>query len=395
MIQNKWVPLVRYKIWAFYNKLYLSLNAFLHLLLISQNLPKCDLIKLNAKHENFREQALKATEVSGLLQCLCEHRVLVIAPRFKGNRETLIESDFCSNVVGALKQFGCKVMQYWPSEAELNNPLECSNIKRRVATIIEESSIEYLFLDLNISRKLESLNPSFFLSIKREFGVKIVFLSWDWSVKKFEHWSEVADYFTSNRPSKFDRLTFLDKSKVLGIPGIIYPEEVFPQGPKVLDFFFSGARNRGRKIFLNELEKVHMRKEIWFHSNQRSSMSRKTLSPTLQDYYKSLSSSLMTFSNGFNTLFDSHLTSRFSESILTKTICFYEPCDDLEIFFPRHFEVISVRNRVEFREKLQTILGEPQAAIDFAEKLNKWYSKNYGSKIVLDRIFHEVQGESK
>lgn len=167
MIQNKWVPLARYKIWRFYNKLYLGLNAFLHLLLVSQKLPKCKLIKLNAKHENVRKQDLKATEVSGLLQCLCEHRVLVLAPRFKGNREIFIESDFCSNVVGALKQFGCRVIQYWPPEAELSNPLESLNIKRRIATIIEENSIEYIFLDLNISRKLESLNPAFFLVNKK------------------------------------------------------------------------------------------------------------------------------------------------------------------------------------------------------------------------------------
>jgi len=316
-------------------------------------------------------------------------KVLLLSPRNDHNDSRKFENVFTFNTEKAIQDYGVPVRQYWPSESSLQDSSRTSEIQAEIQSIIETESISFIFADLNIGRKYESISREFLSKLKIQFEIKIIFLSFDWSSAKFRHWNEIADLFTSNSPSRFDEISFVNQRKLLALPSIIYPESRYPTDVnKSLDFAFYGSQSRRRDFYLKKVNQLLQNTEIVFNiPSQNSEKLTEKRNLSIEGYINQLAKARMTFSNGFDSPFHSHITNRFIEAVLVKTICLYEFCDDLAYFFPNHADYISIKSRRDLHSRLKYFNKNRELVRLITEQMRESYISNYSSEKVLTYIF--------
>jgi hypothetical protein len=213
------------------------------------------------------------------------------------------------------------------------------------------------------------------LELKKLYKLKTLMFVPDFELKKLQYWApELVDYINYSRPSLRNKIKFIPDYKLICLPGVPYCETLFEnKGKKEQDFYFSGSKTRQRDIYYDAIKNTKLDINVNF-GNRISSKS-----PNYFEYIKNMSNSRMTFSNGYISKHNSLISGRFIEAILSKCVCFYESCPDLNAFFQPLRHYIPVSNIHEFVITAQFLNMHPELLYTISQDAYSYYMKHYSS----------------
>ena len=164
-----------------------------------------------------------------------------------------------------------------------------------------------------------------------------------------------------------------------------YNESSFFSGfKKVYDIYYSGSDTRQRKIFLNAAENTNLRVKA-LYGNRISEQS-----PNYELYKHELNKSRMTFSNGYITNKNSLIAGRFIESILSRSVCLYEECLDVNAFFQSYLHYVPVTNIHDFVKSAQYLRLNNEVLNTISSESYNYYMNNYSSKLFWNYLSSKI-----
>jgi hypothetical protein len=295
-----------------------------------------------------------------------------------------IENDLHINLVGSLEENGYFFCDAYKEMDKSHSEISFEQYSyRHLDSIISSNKITHIFLDLNSPQNNLICNIDRLTALKKSYNLKVIFFAPDFHLQKYLFWDAIADQFVMSRPSKLDLLPNSIKDRVILQPGVPYSQKLLVSSEKDIDFGFIGSPTRGRKLFLSGIPDLPIKTYIEFSGKSRG------LIRNYSDYASILSRAKMTFSNGFIDSADSLISGRFIESVLSKTLVFYEDCPDLEYFFTPNEHFIAVSKRRTFRKKVMDFYQDQDSRNRIIENAYSYYMSKYGSQLLYQRILGE------
>lgn len=312
-------------------------------------------------------------------------RLLVLLPYFIGNRQNNVENELTINVINSALHAGWIVQQFY-GDSKIHSKRTNNNLEfRNLVDLIENFKPHLLCIDSNAPINFNEFSREKLLKLKQLYKFKVLMFVPDFELKKLRYWAtDLVDYLNYSRPSMRNKIKFISDHKLICLPGIPYCEALFEQQDKKHDFYFSGSKTRQREIYFDALKNTKLKINSNFGNRIFSN------SPDYFHYRKNMCNSQMTFSNGYISKHNSLISGRFIEAILSKCVCFYEICPDLDVFFKPLRHYIPVSNIHEFAITAQFLNMHPELLYTISQNAYDYYMKHYSSKLFWNYITIQV-----
>lgn len=326
--------------------------------------------------------SLKNYEDSGM----CNLKLMLFSSLLLNNSEKYVENDLTSNVMSSAKNAGWDVKQYFGSPLK-NSPhmIERERINE-FNNVLKEFQPNILCIDSNLQINHKTFSYEALMNFKNKYNFKVLMFVPDFEVKKLKYWGrEFVDFMQYSRPSLRKKINFIPDSKIICLPGITYNESsFFSDFKKVYDIYYSGSDTRQRKIFLNAAENTNLKVRALYGNRINEQ------SPNYELYKYELNKSRMTFSNGYITNKNSLIAGRFIESILSRSVCLYEECLDVNAFFQSYLHYVPVTNIHDFVKSAQYLRLNDEVLNTISSESYNYYMSNYSSKLFWSYLSSKI-----
>jgi len=309
-------------------------------------------------------------------------KLLVFSPIFIGNSEKYIKNELTFNVMSSAENAGWNVKQYYGKSQQNASKLVKEREIDEFMRIIEEFKPQLVCIDSNSAINYNNFNNERLSKIKKKYSFKVLMFVPDFEIRKLQYWgNDLVDFVNFSRPSLRSKINFIPEQKLICLPGIPYFESIFEGlSEKKYDFFYSGSDARQRRIFLDGARNTNLYVKALFENRINLE------SPDYKEYCQEIGKSRMTFANGYISRNNSLIAGRFIESILSKSVCLYEDCPDLDAFFLPYRHYIPVSNIHEFVITAQFLRINPEILVRISEEAYTYYMQNYSSKLFWNYI---------
>jgi len=309
-------------------------------------------------------------------------KLLVFLPIFIGNSEKYIKNDLTFNVMSSAENAGWIVQQYYGKSQQNTPKLRKEREIDEFIRIIEEFKPQLVCIDSNAPINQNNFNNERLSKIKEKYGFKVLMFVPDFEIRKLQYWgNDLVDFVNFSRPSLRSKINFIPEQKLICLPGLPYSESIFEgESEKEYDFYYSGSDTRQRRIFLDAARNTNLNVKALFENRIIHK------SPEYREYIQEMGKSRMTFSNGYISRNNSLIAGRFIESILSKSVCLYEDCPDLDAFFVPYRHYIPVSNIHEFVINAQFLRISPEILARISEQAYTYFMDNYSSKLFWNYI---------
>lgn len=155
-------------------------------------------------------------------------------------------------------------------------------------------------------------------------------------------------------------------------------------------FFYDGSNARHRSIFLSLLQSGNQISVNFHESSNAGSISN-------QEYSSNMSTSLLTFTNGFTVSGEHMVTDRVNEALLVGCLPICESSKSLDFFLKKYRHFFPVKTRVGVALAVKFFAKNTHLAIELAKSGKQFTSSNYNPTIfwhlVLDKIYNKTSKE--
>lgn len=309
-------------------------------------------------------------------------KVLVFSSIFIGNSEKNIKSDFTINTMSSAENAGWIVNQYY-GKSQQNSPQAIKEKElAEFVNILEKFEPQLLCIDSNSPINYNYFNYERLFNLKKKYNFKVLMLVPDFELRKLQYWGgDLVDFVLFSRPSLRRKISFIPKQRLICLPGLPYSESTFKvANEKKYDVYYSGSDTRQRRIFLDSASSTSLNVKALFGNRINHK------SPDYELYKREIGEARMTFANGYVSKNNSLITGRFIESILSRCVCLYEDCLDLNSFFIPYLHYVPVSNVHEFVTTAQYLRINPEILSRISEEANTFYIENYSSKLFWNYI---------
>lgn len=313
-------------------------------------------------------------------------KLMLFSSLLLNNSEKYVENDLTTNVMSSARNAGWTVEQYFGNPLK-NSPhvVEAERVDD-FHNVLKEFEPDILCLDSNFQINHKTFSYETLIHFKKKYDFKVLMFVPDFEVKKLKYWGrEFVDFIQYSRPSLRKKISFIPDSKIICLPGITYDESSFLSSlEKKYDIYYSGSDARQRKTFLNAAENSNLRVRA-LYGNRISDKS-----PNYELYKDELSKSKMTFSNGYITNKNSLIAGRFIESILSRSVCLYEQCLDVNAFFQPFQHYVPVKNIHDFVKSAQYLILNNEILNSISTEAYTYYMKNYSSRLFWNYLSSRI-----
>jgi hypothetical protein len=310
-------------------------------------------------------------------------RLMIFSPKFFNNSDKFVENDLTVNVIGSAIDNGIQVEHFYGNQLA-NSPF-VGEIERYKAfeSALANFQPDVLAIDSNSSINHKTFNCENLLNLKKKYGFKVLMFVPDFDLRKINYWmNTLVDLAQYSRPSLSYLISNIPEEKLVCFPPCPYKEfDTYTKDSREIDIFYSGSDTRQRRVFINAAYEAGLIVDSNFGNKESS------LSPSYLDFMKKMRQSKMTFSNGYISKNNSLVAGRLIESMISRTVCLYEDCEDIQKFFEPYVHYVPVTNINNFVVQAQFLKKNKNYLEFLSDNAFDFLKENYSAKLFWNFVY--------